>query len=352
MDTQRTNSVFLGIIAILGSVAALKLASSVMMPIFFSLLLSFTLSPVVDGLTRVKVPRGISIVLAILILCGIGYLVGLFLLSSLQSFIEEWPKYYARFESILQQISGALNTNFQMDLPENPMSEIDLTATFIGSIDTLSANFMSFFKGLVIVILSTIFLLLDSPYLQNTIAKAFPRHTGKRIVIIMRHTIRQIGRYLSVKFLVSALTGVLVWFFLLIIGMDFALIWGVMAFILNFIPNIGSFILMVVTILMGFIQFFPLPGRIIAVAFSMIGVQLVVGNFLDPRIQGRRLNLSPVIIIFSLFLWGWIWGPVGMFIAVPITAVIKIVCQNIPVLKPLSIMMENGRKVGKGRGWW
>jgi predicted PurR-regulated permease PerM len=106
---------------------------------------------------------------------------------------------------------------------------------------------------------------------------------------------------------------------------------------------------MVITILMGFIQFFPQPGPIIAVFISMIGIQVIVGNFFDPRLQGRRLNLSPVVIIFSLFLWGWIWGPVGMFIAVPITAVVKIVCQNIPGLKPVAVLMENGKKVGHGR---
>jgi predicted PurR-regulated permease PerM len=349
MNSNRANTVFLGILSVIAVAAILKLASSVMLPIFFAILLSFTLSPVVDSLTRIRFPRALSIVLAILILFGIGYLVALFLLASLNSFIEEAPKYYDRFESILSQLAGILNTEFSMDLPENPIAEIDFTSTFINSINAISQNFMAFISGLVIVILSTIFLLLEAPYLQNTIAKAFPRKTGKRIVIIMRHTIKQIGRYLSVKFLVSVITGVLVWFFLQIIGMDFALIWGVLAFILNFIPNIGSVILMAITILMGLIQFFPQPGPIVAVIISMIAVQLVVGNFFDPRLQGRRLNLSPVILIFSLFLWGWICGTIGMFIAVPVTAVIKIVCQNVPNLKPIAILMENGKRFEKNR---
>jgi len=349
MDSSRANTVFLGTLSVIAVIAILKLASSVMLPVFFAILLTFTLSPVVDSLTRIKFPRILAIVLAILILFAIGYLVALFLFSSLNSFIDQAPKYYERFESILSQLAGALNTNFSMDLPENPIAEIDFTDTFLSSINAISQNFMDFMSGLVIIILSTIFLLLEAPYLQNTIEKAFPRRTGKRIVIIMRHTIKQIGRYLSVKSLVSAMTGVLVWFFLQIIGVDFALIWGVLAFILNFIPNIGSVILMVITILMGFIQFFPQPGPIVAVFISMIGVQLVVGNFFDPRLQGRRLNLSPVIIILSLFLWGWIWGTIGMFIAVPVTAVIKIVCQNVPNLKPVAILMENGKKFDKNR---
>ncbi len=352
MDNQRASSVFLGIIVFIALLAILKIASSVMLPIAFALLLTFVLSPVVDGLTRIKVPRGISITLAILILAVIGYLVGLFFSSSFNSFIEEAPKYYRRFEEISTQISGVLNNNFSMDLPENPIAEFDLTHTLIGSINTISQNFMSVFSGLVIVILTTIFLLLESPYVQVTIARAFPRRTGKRIIIIMRHTIRQIGRYLSVKFIVSTATGLFVWGVLQIIGMDFALIWGVLAFILNFIPNIGSFILMVITILMGFIQFFPQPGPIIAVFISMIGIQIIFGSFLEPRMQGRRLNLSPLIIILSLFLWGWMWGPVGMFISVPITSVLKIICENIPTLKPIAMLMENGRKVSRHSHWF
>ncbi len=349
MDNQKTISVFLGLITIFALIAVLKLASSVMMPIVFSILVTFTLSPIVDTLTKIKVPRNGAIILAVLIVFGIAYLVGLFFMSSINSFIEEAPKYYNRFESILTQISATLNQNFSMDLPVNPMAEIDYTATFMNSLTPITQNVMDFFSAIVIIVLSMIFLLIEAPFLPVTISKAFPRRTGKRIIIIIRHTTRQIGRYLSIKFFVSAITGVLVWFCLQVIGMDFALIWGVMAFILNFIPNIGSFILMAVTILMGFIQFFPQPGPIIFVFISMILIQVVVGNFFDPRLQGRRLNLSPVIILFSLFLWGWIWGPVGMFIAVPITTVLKIVFENIPGLKPIAVLMEYGKKVAKNR---
>jgi predicted PurR-regulated permease PerM len=91
-------------------------------------------------------------------------------------------------------------------------------------------------------------------------------------------------------------------------------------------------------------------GKMISVAVSMIAVQTVIGNFLDPRLQGQRLNLSPLLILFSLIFWGWIWGSVGMFLAVPLTVVIKIICENIPALRPIAVMMEKGGNMGRTPG--
>ena len=133
--------------------------------------------------------------------------------------------------------------------------------------------------------------------------------------------------------------------------MDFALIWGVLAFLLNFVPNIGSLIVMIVTILMGFIQFYPSAGRVMAVIISMIIIQITMGNIIDPRLQGHRLDLSPFLILVSLIFCGWLWGIVGMFLAVPLMVVIKIICENIPVLKPVFVLMGSGkdRKIRKKR---
>ncbi|MFW6209686.1 MAG: AI-2E family transporter, partial [Spirochaetota bacterium] len=113
-------------------------------------------------------------------------------------------------------------------------------------------------------------------------------------------------------------------------------------FLLNFIPSIGSFVLVVITIIMGVIQFYPNMGKIIAVAATMIATQVTIGNFLDPRLQGRRLNISPLLILFSLIFWGWIWGVIGMFLSVPIMVVIQITCENIPALRPIAVLMESG----------
>ena len=162
----------------------------------------------------------------------------------------------------------------------------------------------------------------------------------------MLHKINlQVARYLNLKFFISAATGILVWMSLKIIGLDFAMMWGVLAFLLNFIPSIGSAIVLFITILMSFIQFFPSAGKIASVIISMTLIQLIIGNFIDPRMQGHRLNLSPLVILFSLIFWGWIWGVVGMFLAVPITVIVQIICENIPFLRSISVIMSSGRNL-------
>jgi predicted PurR-regulated permease PerM len=140
------------------------------------------------------------------------------------------------------------------------------------------------------------------------------------------------------------MTGFFVWLFLTIIGMDFPLIWGALAFFLNFIPNLGSIVFVVVVIIMAILQYYPELGMVVPVAISMTMTQLVIGNFLDPKMQGERLNLSPVVIIISLLFWGWLWGITGAIISVPIAAIIKIICENVPFLRPVSILMETGKE--------
>jgi predicted PurR-regulated permease PerM len=194
-----------------------------------------------------------------------------------------------------------------------------------------------------LILIFLIFLLLEKPLFKRKIARAFGESNGRRIGQILEHINQQVGRYINLKFFISLATGFFVWVFLTIIGLDFPLVWGVLAFLLNFIPSIGSFIFVVITIIMGVVQFYPLMGKMIAVAASMIGIQVIIGNILDPRLQGHRLNISPFLILFSLIFWGWIWGAAGMFLAVPIIVIIKIICENIPTLKPIAVLMESGQ---------
>lgn len=154
----------------------------------------------------------------------------------------------------------------------------------------------------------------------------------------------QIGRYLVTAVIISAATGIAAWLALTAIGVDFAVNWGVLAFVLNFIPYIGSILASIPPILVALVKFYPDLGPAIAASIALLIIQMGIGNFLTPKVMGDALDINPIIVLVSLLFWGWLWGGFGAVLAVPIAVVIKIVCENIPSLRPVAILMESGRR--------
>ena len=172
---------------------------------------------------------------------------------------------------------------------------------------------------------------------------ALPRGKVQRMTQLLSRMNRQISRYLMIKIIISVITGICFYLISVMTGLDFPLIWGVLAVVLNFIPTIGSIICTGGAILMGTIQFAPDWSRIVLIAVLFIGTETVLGNIIDPRMQGVQLNISPLLILASLALWGYIWGAAGMFLSVPLTSIVQIVCANIPSLRPVAIILSEGR---------
>jgi predicted PurR-regulated permease PerM len=187
-----------------------------------------------------------------------------------------------------------------------------------------------------------LFLLLERPYFRSKLLAAIQSSRTERVSRVIVHINRQVGRYIGVKLLVSGMTGFIVFWSFYFIGVDFAFIWGILTFLFNFIPTIGSISISVLSYLFVLIQFFPSWTPIVLAAGAMTGTQLVIGNILDPKLQGDRLNLSPVLILVSLLFWNWLWGVLGMFLAVPLTAAIKIAFENIPGLEWIAVLMSTG----------
>ena len=151
----------------------------------------------------------------------------------------------------------------------------------------------------------------------------------------------QIQKYLAIKTIVSLATGLMAALVLLIFGVDFAIVFGFMTFLLNYIPNIGSIIATSLPVLIAVFQFETIwPAFWILIILGSI--QMLMGNLLEPRLMGQGLGLSPLVVLFSLFFWGWLWGIPGMILAVPIAAIIKIVCSNVPSLEFVGELMSKG----------
>ncbi len=342
VNLQKVIVILLGIIVVIGLGLVLEFTQPVALPLTIALLLSVVFEPVVKKLSKWGVPRILSIVIVILIILGICFLIGFFFFTSIQSFVKEYPKYVERMDNIYNDFSKRyLN---RLNIPESPLSRIEWTGSIRNYLVSFTGDFMRFMGVVFIILIVLIFLFLETPHFKGKLKNAFPIHTSRKIGIILEHITRQVARYLGVKTFISFMTGISVWLSLTIVGMNFPLIWGAIAFFLNFIPNIGSTIVVAITFLMGVVQFYPSVGSIVAVGATMMGIQLIWGNILDPKLQGQRLNLSPVIILASLVFWGWLWGVVGALISVPIAAIVKIICENVPPLHPVAVMMGTGRK--------
>jgi predicted PurR-regulated permease PerM len=128
-----------------------------------------------------------------------------------------------------------------------------------------------------------------------------------------------------------------------LIGVDFAVTWGALAFFLNFIPTVGSIAASFPPIILALVQYYPTLWPCVITLISILTIQLGMGNGIAPKVLGDQLNLSPVVILLSLLFWGWLWGVVGALLSVPITAALKIVCENIEPLQPISVMMGSGK---------
>jgi predicted PurR-regulated permease PerM len=209
---------------------------------------------------------------------------------------------------------------------------------------TFSNFFFQFLKNAVLVVLFLAFLLAEAKHFKEKLETAFGQRSDQ--LKRMGHDLAaQVTRYLAAKFVISLANGLLFAIAFHLVGLEFAVVWGVIQFVLNFIPTLGSIVAGVTMFLFALIQFWPEPGPVILILAIILGGNVVIGNILDPKIIGEHMGISPLVVLISLLVWGWIWGFVGMIVAVPMMVIIKIVCENIPILEPVSILMGSRKAV-------
>jgi len=341
MNDHRYMFPFLAIIALILVGFVLKVAQVVVVPLIIAWLLSYLLAPVINMMARRHVPPGLSVFLTLVLLLGIFYLSGVFIYARATGFVEEYPKYADR----LNEISTDFLNRFT--LPEDSLKGINWAQEVGKRLVTVTGSFVGFLSNLLMVFFFLVFMLMGKPYAHRKIQHAFPEHQAARIASITQSITSQISRYLSIKVMISAITGGLVWGLLVGVGVDFPITWAVFAFLLNFIPIVGSIVATVPPVLITLVQFYPNGWAAIGVLAGLLVIQQAMGSFLEPKLTGERLNLSPVVILISLIFWGWLWGIIGALLSVPITVAIKIVCENIASLKPISVLMGAGKSYVK-----
>ena len=280
----------------------LKYAQSVILPLIIAWLLSYLIGPAVNFMTTRKIPTTLAVAIILIILLGIFYLSFTFLYSRVSAFAAAYPKYHTRFTELLALVTSKWNLKF------DPLSGINWGQSISSGLVSLSGSIFAFVSQLVLVIIFLFFILLGKPYFRYKILKSFSAENADQISRITSSITSQIRRYLSLQFLISFTTGILVWLALQIIGVDFPVTWGALAFFLNFIPTVGSIVASIPPILLALVQFYPSIWPGVVTFFAVVTIQLGMGNALSPKVMGDQLNLSPVVVLLSLLFWGWLWG--------------------------------------------
>jgi predicted PurR-regulated permease PerM len=341
MNKDKLILFFLAVLAVIAAGFVLKLAKPVILPLAIAWLLTFVVGPAVNAMTQRKIPLPIAIAVVMLFLCGVVFLGVFFLYGRVVTIVTEFPKYEARFV----QIGNELNALFPFQY--NFLADFSWRDSVHDTLAGLPGSFFTILSNLVMVMIFLAFLLAGKPYVKHKMDHALSERRAAQMKKIVGSISFEISRYLWVMVIISLTTGVLIWFALSLIGVDFPVTWGALAFFFNFIPTIGSIVASLPPILLALVQFYPAiwPGIITLVVIAAI--QMTIGNFIAPKVLGDRLHLSPVVILISLLFWGWLWGIVGALLAVPIASAIKIACENIEELHPIAIMMGSGRRFWK-----
>jgi len=341
IQESKTTKVLLGILVLFAVGFILNILGSIFKPFLIALFFSFVLDTPIKLMRKVKIPKIIAIIIVLIITFVLFYLIGLLIYSNIDSFVTEFPKYQTKFNEFYLKILELLKIP-QEDVNQY-YSQIDwselLQKLSIPKILSSSVgSFINFLANLFLILIFTIYILLGREHLASRVEKAFPGEQSEKFYNVFDNINRGMQKYLIAKTVISLGTGLCAAIVLLIFGVDFAWIWGLLTFLLNFIPNIGSIIATIPPILVAIFQFgglFP----VVWVAILLITIQMTWGNIIEPAFMGKSLNMSPLVVIVSLIFWGFIWGPIGMILAVPISSSIQIVCANIETLKPISILM-------------
>jgi AI-2 transport protein TqsA len=330
----RTTQTLMAVIATILVVAALRATQPISMPLAFAFFIAILVYPLQRWFNR-YMPRWLSLVLVLLLLAGVmGLAVGALTLSA--EIIEpKAPEYLNRLQQMAQSARSWAQSQglpvSQFSSGQNSTNQ--LTQQAIGGIKSLLSALSLF----VLVVSLLVLLLLEVNQYKKKVQQAFPSRTSDRLINAVGSMSQKLRRYLLVMTLTSFLTGILTSIWCFILGIDLVFVWGLVAFVLNYIPTLGSIIAVIPPTLVALV--FNGVGRGIATLLGLAALQIAIGNFVDPRLQGKTLQLSPFVALISIVFWGWVWGIPGAILGVPMTVAVILLCQEFDSTRGIAIIL-------------
>ena len=309
-------------------------AKPIIVPLLLSVFIAIICAPAMDFLEKMHLPRIVAFIIVIAVVIGFLTGVGVILGNSVNDFSNHMPVYKERLNDLTDSaVSFAEKYRIPISKTQilkkfNPSSLFSVGGYIISAVGNMLSQTL-------LIFVTVAFILFESSTFGRKIETM-------RLVDDVNETplnlfTDNIKRYLAIKTLTSLLTAVLVVAILLVAGVDYPMLWGMLAFFLNFIPAIGAFLAAIPVVLMALIQFGP--GNAIGVAVAYTVVNVAIGNFIEPKFMGKGLGLSPLVVFLSLVFWGFCLGPAGMFLSVPLTMTLKLACDSRTKTKWIGILL-------------
>jgi len=344
-SSNQTAPVFHTLVGGAALVALLVAGREFLIPLAIAILVWVLLEALIEWFTRVSVaghaiPRaaaiGLGIGIVFFALAGVVEIIA----AQVDSIATAGPRYLERIEELLSRLATLVGRDVA-DLLSSYWSEGNLAAALSGVVGWTG----SFMVKAGLVVIYVVFLMLERAFLTDKLAAMIHNDRNKQDVErILTMIASSIQRYIRVKTIISVTTGLASYIVLRLVDIDFAATWALLIFLFNYIPNIGSTVATVLPTLLALVQFDSLWQPLV-ILFGIGTIQVIIGNIIEPMFMRRSLNLSAFVIIVSLVLWGMIWGIIGMFLSVPITMMIFIICSHVPQWRPIAVALSKDGQI-------
>ncbi|MGR3914871.1 MAG: AI-2E family transporter [Gammaproteobacteria bacterium] len=333
-EIQNPTGILASLAALVIVVGGMKIAAPLLVPLLLALFIAILIASPYAWLQRKGVPRALALLGVLMVFCGVVFLLGSLVGSSAAEFSERFPYYQRRLREMTTGLLGWLDYG-GLDVSGSLLAEYFDPGKVMGLAAAVFSGMQNLLANSFLILITVVFILLEAPTIPDKWRAA--RRDADRSLGRFRDAARNVNRYMAIKTATSLLTGALIALALWVIGVDYPLLWGVSAFLLNFIPNIGSIIAAVPVVLLALVQLGPGAGAMTALAY--LAVNAGIGGFAEPRMMGKGLGLSTLVVFISLILWGWVLGAVGMLLSVPLTLAMKIALDSNQDTRWMAIML-------------
>ena len=316
-------------------IAGLKAANSIVVPLLMAIFLAIISAALLQWLQRRGLPLWAAMTLVLLLLASTLVTLGSLIGASINQFSSALPRYEVQLNSLITQATAWLG-GLGIKLPAGGVTELFDPAGAAKLLGRLLSGFGGLLANSMLIILTVLFLMVEATSLPEKL-RSISQNPDKTLGDLAAF-MKSVNHYLVIKAVMSLITGLAIALYLTILGVDFAIVWGSLAFFMNFVPYIGSIIAAIPAVTLTLLDAGPVVALSVAAGFVVVNV--IVGNVLEPRYMGKGLGLSTLVVFLSLLFWGWVFGPVGMFLSTPLTMIVKIALENDPRSRWISVLLS------------